>query len=248
MNHPWPCESPQASQRENGFQVSAVPGDRALPVRIEHGDERPLTTPLVRGRRRAKAAEQLLPLVYDELRKLAARGWPGEARPDAAGHGPGPRGVPAAGRRRREARHGTAAATSSPRPPRPCAGSSSSTPGGRRPSKHGGGLRASTSTDVEPAAEPPPGRPARPRRGPEPARPRRPGGGPARQAPRTSPACPSTRPREALGISRSDRLPALGLRPGLAACADSETAAPETLLRIFSIGRETYRGRFSHCE
>ena len=37
------------------------------------------------------AAEQLLPLVYDELRKLAAaEAGPGEARPDAPGHGPGP--------------------------------------------------------------------------------------------------------------------------------------------------------------
>ena len=39
------------------------------------------------------AAEQLLPLVYDELRKLAAaEAGPGEAGPDAAGHRPGPRG------------------------------------------------------------------------------------------------------------------------------------------------------------
>ena len=47
------------------------------------------------------AAEQLLPLVYDELRKLAAAAaGPGEARPDAPGHRPGPRGLPPAGRRR----------------------------------------------------------------------------------------------------------------------------------------------------
>ena len=52
------------------------------------------------------AAEQLLPLVYDELRKLAAaEAGPGEARPDAPGHGPGPRGLPAAGRRRTQAQH-----------------------------------------------------------------------------------------------------------------------------------------------
>ena len=47
------------------------------------------------------AAEQLLPLVYDELRKLAAaRLAAGEAGPDAPAHRPGPRGVPPAGRRR----------------------------------------------------------------------------------------------------------------------------------------------------
>ena len=47
-----------------------------------------------------QAAEQLLPLVYDELRKLAAaEAGPGEARADAPGHGPGPRGLPAAGGR-----------------------------------------------------------------------------------------------------------------------------------------------------
>ena len=49
-----------------------------------------------------QAAEQLLPLVYDELRKLAApEAGAGEARPDAPGHGPGPRGLPPAGRGRR---------------------------------------------------------------------------------------------------------------------------------------------------
>ena len=57
---------------------------------IEHGDP--------------QAAEQLLPLVYDELRKLAAaEAGPGEAGPDAPGHGPGPRGVPPAGRTRERA-------------------------------------------------------------------------------------------------------------------------------------------------
>jgi len=45
------------------------------------------------------AAEQLLPLVYDELRKLAPKRWLRSSRPDFAGHGPGPRGVhPAGGR------------------------------------------------------------------------------------------------------------------------------------------------------
>ena len=58
---------------------------------IEHGDP--------------QAAEQLLPLVYDELRKLAAaQAGPGEAGPDAPGDGPGSRGVPPA---RRQWRAGT---------------------------------------------------------------------------------------------------------------------------------------------
>ncbi len=45
-------------------------------------------------------AEQLLPLVYDELQE-AGRGEarPGKPRADAPGHGPGARGLPAAGRR-----------------------------------------------------------------------------------------------------------------------------------------------------
>ena len=51
-----------------------------------------------------RAAEQLLPLVYDELRKLAAaEAGPGEARPDAAGDGAGARGLSAAGGRRQGA-------------------------------------------------------------------------------------------------------------------------------------------------
>ena len=46
------------------------------------------------------AAAELLPLVYDELRKLAAReARAGEAGADAPGHGAGPRGLSPAGRR-----------------------------------------------------------------------------------------------------------------------------------------------------
>ena len=86
------------------------------------------------------AAEQLLPLVYDELRKLAAAAaGPGEAGPDAPGHRPGPRGLPAAGRTASRPSTGTAAATSSPPRPRPCAASSSRTPAASRRVKHGGG-------------------------------------------------------------------------------------------------------------
>ena len=48
-----------------------------------------------------QAAEELLPLVYDELRKLAAQKLAQEKPgPDAPGHRPGPRGVPPAGRTR----------------------------------------------------------------------------------------------------------------------------------------------------
>ena len=52
---------------------------------IEQGDE--------------KASEQLLPLLYDELRRLAARFRPGEARTDAASDGPRSRSFSATGRR-----------------------------------------------------------------------------------------------------------------------------------------------------
>ena len=81
-----------------------------------------------------QAAEQLLPLVYDELRKLAAQKLaqekPGQT---LQADRPGPRGLPAAGRRRAEPGTGTAAATSSPPRPRPCAASSSRTPAASRP-------------------------------------------------------------------------------------------------------------------
>ena len=80
-----------------------------------------------------RAAEQLLPLVYDELRKLAAQRLAHETtRPDPPGHGPGPRGVPATGRRRAEHGTGTAAAISSPPRPRRCGGSWSTTPARKR--------------------------------------------------------------------------------------------------------------------
>ena len=76
-----------------------------------------------------QAAEQLLPLVYDELRKLAAQRLaqekPGQTlQATALVHEAYLRLV---GRRRRPGT-GTAAATSSPPRPRPCAASSSRTP------------------------------------------------------------------------------------------------------------------------
>ena len=88
------------------------------------------------GRRAAPAAG---------LRRAAQAGrpeaGPGEARPDAPGHRPGPRGVPAAGRTASRPSTGTAAATSSPPPPRPCAASSSTSARRKRSPKHGGGRR-----------------------------------------------------------------------------------------------------------
>ena len=81
-----------------------------------------------------QAAEQLLPA---GLRRAAPAGRPaagaGEARPDPPGHGPGPRGVPPAGRTPTRPAPGTAAATSSPPPPRPCAASSSTSARRKRP-------------------------------------------------------------------------------------------------------------------
>ena len=46
------------------------------------------------------AVDQLLPLVYDELRRLAAQKMVHECRADASGDGPRPRSVPATGGRR----------------------------------------------------------------------------------------------------------------------------------------------------
>jgi hypothetical protein len=47
------------------------------------------------------AAEQLLPLVYEELRRLALEKWLMKNWPDAPGHRAGPRGVPAVGGHRK---------------------------------------------------------------------------------------------------------------------------------------------------
>ena len=104
-----------------------------------------------------QAAAELLPLVYDELRKLAAARLAAEKPgPDPPADRPGPRGLPPAGRRGDAARTGTAAATSSPPPPRPCAASSSTAArrkqaaqARRRPAA------ASTSTDADAGRRPP---------------------------------------------------------------------------------------------
>ena len=102
-----------------------------------------------------QAAEQLLPLVYDELRKLAAQRLaqekPGQTlQATALVHEAylrlvGERGPGA----------GTAAATSSPPPPRRCAASSSRTPAARPAPRPAGTANGSTSTAVELAIEDP---------------------------------------------------------------------------------------------
>ena len=97
------------------------------------------------------AAEQLLPLVYDELRKLAAARL-AEEKPGQTlqADRPGPRGLPAAGGRRDSRSTGTAAATSSPPPPRPCAASSSTMPAASRARNAAAIASAWTSTSSPP--------------------------------------------------------------------------------------------------
>ena len=99
--HHAPLQAGLRGHPSDGARAGAAPaGRRPSPMNdvtrilsaIEQGDP--------------QAAEQLLPLVYDELRKLAAQqAGPGEARPDAPGHGPGPRGLPAAGRTPTQVQH-----------------------------------------------------------------------------------------------------------------------------------------------
>ena len=100
------------------------------------------------------ATGQLLPAVYDELRRLAAHKLAREARPHARRHGPRPRGVPASlsamGTSRGQARRG---ATSSPPPPRRCARILIDRATRTRGAESGGGGRARHSLDdVNPAA------------------------------------------------------------------------------------------------
>ena len=68
------------------------------------------------------ATEQLLPLVYQELRRLAAQRLSHEKPgPDPAGHRAGSRGVHPVGGRRASPSAGIHAA-SPPRQPKPCGG------------------------------------------------------------------------------------------------------------------------------
>ena len=194
-----------------------------------------------------QAAEQLLPLVYDELRKLASpEARPGEAGADAPGHGPGPRGVPPAGRWGGESSAGTAAAISSPRRPRPCAASWSRTPAasGRRSTAAVG--TAGARRRRHRGARPPP-RPAGPDEALSQARGRGPGQGRARQAPLLRRA---VRGRDGRGPRHlvAQRPTTLGLRQGLAArrAADGAADQHENRLRIRSAGDAGDPARFSH--
>ena len=192
-----PRRRPVAAGSRVGY---ALPHDRRDP-------------PAGRGRRRGpRAAAGLLPLVYDELRRLAAdklaREEPG---PDPAADRPGPRGLPAAGRTATAAGTGTAAATSSPPPPRPCAASWSITPGARRArSAAAGRARVELREDALAAPEGP-DEVLRRGRGPRPGWPPPTRRRPSWSSSATSPACRSTRPARALGISprSADRLWAL---------------------------------------
>ena len=96
------------------------------------------------------AADMLLPLVYDELRRLAAARCPRGARPDSRGDGTRPRGLLAVSRRRSRPGRGTAGRTSSPRPPRPCGASSS-----RTPARNGGSGAAAGCIRASRARRPP---------------------------------------------------------------------------------------------
>ena len=96
-----------------------------------------------------QAAEQLLPLVYDELRKLAAQKLaqekPGQTlQATALVHEAYLRLVDPS-----EGRTGTAAATSSPPRPRPCAASWSTTPAASDGPKHGGDQKTDPLDAVE---------------------------------------------------------------------------------------------------
>ena len=86
-----------------------------------------------------RAADQLLPLVYDELRRLAAA-TPGSRgpRPDAPAHRSGSRGVSPADRARSGPPLGWPRPISTARRPRPCDASSSTVARDRKRLKRGG--------------------------------------------------------------------------------------------------------------
>ena len=98
------------------------------------------------------AAQELLPLVYEELRRLAAQRLARGAGTDAPGHRPGPRGVPAVGRLRRPGME-------RPQPfPRRRGRGHAAHPGRQRPPQEGraarGGLRRVDLDSVDPPADP----------------------------------------------------------------------------------------------
>ena len=169
-----------------------------------------------------QAAEQLLPLVYDELRKLAAQKLaqekPGQTlQATALVHEAYLRLV---GRRDRPGT-GTAAATSSPPPPRPCAASWSRAPGASsRASAAAAGQRLELD-DLDVAAERPRSRTCSPWTRPSTGSPREdPQPGRAGQAPLLRrPDHRARRPRSS--ASPPQRPTATGLTPGPGCFASS---------------------------
>ena len=169
---------------------------------IEHGDP--------------QAAEQLLPLVYDELRKLAAQRLaqekPGQTlQATALVHEAYLRLVDAEEAQRWDSRgHFFAAAAEAMR--RILVENARRKRGreARRRPTAGRPRRRSTWSPG------PPRRPPRPRRGPDQARPRTTRTRPSWSSSATSPACRSSEAAEVLGISRQATDQRLGLRPGLA--------------------------------
>ena len=138
------------------------------------------------------------------LRRAAPAGrgeaGPGEARPDPPGHGPGPRGLSAAGGRGAarhwdSRRHFFAAAAEAMR--RILVEQARR----KRTERHGGHLHRCSLDGLRPGVRVAARGPAGPGRGPEPARGRAPGARPSWSSSATSPACRSrTRPRPC-GIS-----------------------------------------------
>ena len=160
------------------------------------------------------AAEQLLPLVYDELRQLAAQRLaqekPGQTlQATALVHEAYLRLVGAD----QAAATGTAAATSSPPPPRPCGGSSSRTPAASASRKHGGGRRAGSSQADLQRPTRAGRRPAGPGRGPEAARPASQPGRPSWSSSAIFAGLHHRAGGRGPGHLAADRRPPLGLTP-----------------------------------
>ena len=102
-----------------------------------------------------QAAEELLPLVYDELRRLAGRGWPRRSRGRRSRPRPWSTRPTSGWSMARRPSGGTAAATSSPRRPRRCAASSSRTPAASGPRSTAAGCERLDLDDVDIAAPAP---------------------------------------------------------------------------------------------
>ena len=231
---------PNAGRLRSGgsdYPIGGRPAQRAghrISPPADLGDERRHAHPLGHRAGRPEAAEQLLPLVYDELRKLAAQRLaqekPGQTlQATALVHDAYLRLVDA---RSRSA--GTAAATSSPPPPRPCAASWSRPPGASGRPKHGGDRRRVDLRRGRRGDRPARRRPPRPGRGPDEARRRGPGLGRAGQAPLLRRPV-HRRGRRGPRPLAAHRRPPLGLRPGLAPSARCSAAERPGLRRIIPV-------------